>query len=398
MTTGRRRGHGEGGIHKRRDGRWEARLDWDMDGRVKRRSIYGRTRKEVADKLRQKQSERDASTVIYDERLTVGAFLDHWVNTILPHRVANGTLSNSTFYSYADSVRLHLKPALGHLRLRELRAAHIDKLIAARRGAYSANTLRIMRTTLRKALRDGYKSQLVPLSARDAIDLSEPVEVNKRARLFLDRDESRVLLEQISGDRLKALYFVLLSMGLRRGEALGLYWSDINVESQTLTIQRSLKRIRVMPLPNGLFPQGPRTRLELSSPKTDRSWRTQNLPQPVLDALTRHRARQATERLAASAWDNEDLVFTTPLGTPIDPSNLAKEFMRHAELAGLGHRNLHQLRHSAATIMLDQGIPLEDVSDILGHTTLSVTSHIYGHLSVKRRREAADAMDRALWG
>jgi integrase len=204
---------------------------------MKRRSVYGRTRKKVAERLRKKQEEREAGSPIYDERLTVGGYLDHWVTTVLPHRVANETLSNSTYHSYADTVRIDLKPAVGHLRLTELKAAHIDRLIASKRCDYSASSLRIMRTTLRKALRDGYKADRVPLSALNAIEHSEPIEVNRRARAYLSQRDARSLLEQTKGDRLEALYVLLLSLGLRRGEALGLYWSDINFEKKTVTIQ-----------------------------------------------------------------------------------------------------------------------------------------------------------------
>ena len=209
-------------------------------------------------------------------------------------------------------------------------------------------------------------------------------------------NEVQQLLSQVSGDRLEAIYIVLLSLGLRRGEALGMFWQDIDFDRRLITIRRSLKRVRVTPWHMGS--DGHTTRLELGSPKTSDSWRTQSLPQPCVEALFRHRAAQAKERLAARSWENPNLVFTTPIGTMIDPSNLAKEFAAHTKKAGLGHRNLHQLRHSAATIMLAQGVPLYDVSRVLGHSTLSVTSDVYGHFTTERGRLAAEAMGNALWG
>jgi integrase len=398
MTNGRR-GSGEGSIHRRADGRYEARLNvgW-VNGKRKRISVYGKTAREVQDKLRQKQNDRDGNVLVVDERLTVEQWLDHWVKVVLPNRVANETLSNSTYYSYADSVRRHIKPGIGKIRLTNLKAADVDRFLGEKRAHYSPNTLRIIRTTLRKAFRDGQRAEMVPLSARNAVELSEPVKVNRRANGYLDESQARRLLTQVKGDRLEAIYIVLLSLGLRRGEALGLYWDDVDLENRTVMIRRSLKRIRVLPLEDGSRPDGPTTRLELGSPKTSDSWRTQHLPQPCVDALLRHKAQQAKERLGATTWSNSDLVFTTPLGTMIDPSNLAKDFATQAAKAELGHRNLHQLRHSAATIMLAQGVPLHEVSRVLGHSTLSVTSDVYGHFAVERARLAADAIGDALWG
>ena len=383
----------------RPDGRWEGRIDlgW-VEGKRKRVSVYGRTRREVAEKLRKKQNDKANNALVVDERLTVARWLDHWVKVILPNRVANGTLSVSTYHSYADTVRRHLNPGLGRVRLSKLKATDVDHFIASRRDEYSPNTLRIMRSTLRKALKDGLKSEVVPVSARFAVELSEPVRVSRRARLYLNLDEARRLLTEVRGDRLEAIYVVLLSLGLRRGEALGLYWEDISLNEGTIVIRRSLKRTRVMPRPNGTLPPGPTTQLELGSPKTSDSWRTQNLPKPCVEALVRHKAAQAEERLAARSWPNPEMIFVTPVGTPIDPSNLAKDFMVHALRADLGHRNLHQLRHSAATLMLAQDVPLHEVSKVLGHSTISVTSDVYGHLTAERQRLAADAIGTALWG
>ena len=121
------------------------------------------------------------------------------------------------------------------------------------------------------------------------------------------------------------------------------------------------------------------------------------LPQMCIEALKKHRAHQSAENLASDSWQNsDDLVFTTPIGSPIDPANFAKWLSKHCIEAGLGHRNPHQLRHSAATLLLAEDIPLHEVSDILGHSSISVTKDVYGHMTAERRRAAADAMDRVL--
>lgn len=393
-----RRGRGEGSITRRTDGRWEARLDLGyVDGKRRYKALYGRTRKEVAEMLHHARQSQAEGTLVTDERMTVGRWLEHWVDVVLANRVANGTLTEVTRNHYSDVVRLHLKPVLGQHRLSKLTPAHIDSLIASRRERYSPNSLRIMRTTLRKSLRDARKSGFFVPTA--AIDLSEPVSVPRRAKAWLDQEAARQLLDSLEGDRLEALYVTTLSLGLRRGEALGLRWDDIDFAKRSVRVHRSLKRVTNQPLRDGTYPDGQRTRLVLGEPKTEGSSRTQPLPDRVVDVLRRHEVRQKEERLAAgAAWNQTGFVFTTPIGTAIDPDNVSHYFSVACKKAGLGHRNLHQLRHSAASILLAQGVPLHEVSRFLGHSTISVTMDVYGHLAEEGLRGAARAMDDALWG
>jgi len=389
--TTRRRGNGEGLIHQRSDGRWEARLDLGMvNGKRKRVRVYGRTRREVQDKIRQRRNEFETHGMVLDQRMTLNRWLDHWVSNVLTVRVANGTLAQSTFASYADNVRRHLNPFLGPTRLAKLSASDVDALVAFNRQKYSPNSLRLMRSTLRKALNDARRQGLV---AQNVVELSEPVRINKLARQWLTEVEARMLLKQVKGDRLEALYVICLMTGLRRGEALALSWNDLDPERGSLLVQRAIKRVQTR------SESGPRTRLEIGPTKTLSSVRTQALPRMCLDALRRQRARQASEKLAIDGWHNSDnLIFTTPIGSPIDPANFAKSLHDHCIAAGIGHRNPHQLRHSTATLLLAQDIPLHEVSDILGHSSVSVTKDVYGHMTTERRQAAADAMDRILAG
>ena len=231
-----------------------------------------------------------------------------------------------------------------------------------------------------------------------AIDLSEPVSVPRRAKAWLDQDAARQFLAGCAGDRLEALWVTTLSLGLRRGEALAIKWDDIDLSNRSLRIHRSLKRVRNRALPDGTYPDGLKTRLVEGSPKTEGSSRTQPLPDRVLEILRRHQIRQKEERLAAgAAWQDTGFVFATNIGTPIDPDNVSKYFSDLCKRIGLGHRNLHQLRHSAASLLLAQGVPLHEVSRYLGHTTISVTMDVYGHLAEEGLRGAAKAMNDALW-
>jgi integrase len=393
----RRRGNGEGSIHQRADGRWEARLDLGIvNGKRKRVSVYGQTRREVQDKLRESQSEFEAHGRVLEKNVTLSKWLDHWVNNVLPLRVASGTLAQSTFANYVDCVERHLKTGLGQIRLTKLSPTDIDAFLAYKRKQhsnrgkpYSSNSLRLMRSTLRKALTDAQRAQLV---VPNVAALSEPVRVEKQAQGYLTENQARALLAQVRGDRFEVLYILFLSTGMRRGEALGLSWSEVDLDKRTLLVRRAIKRVQTK------SETGPRTVLELGPTKTRSSVRTVLVPKSCVDALKKHRARQAAERLASHDWHESELVFTTSNGSPIDPANFAKWLSKHCIAAGIGHRSPHKLRHSTVTLLLAQGIPIHEVSELMGHSSLSVTKDVYGHLTTERRHAAAEAMERILAG
>ena len=175
----------------------------------------------------------------------------------------------------------------------------------------------------------------------------------------------------------------MIYTGIRPGEALGLTWGTVDLAAGTLTVRQALKR------------EG--TRLVLGEVKTAASRRSVNLPDPVVKSLREHKKRQAKDRRAAgSSWTDLDLVFATEVGTPIDPSNLRRDMSATCERAGLGHWHPHELRHSAASLMLGQNVPLEVVADVLGHASIRMTADVYGHIRAPQRQAAADAMSSAL--
>ena len=188
-----------------------------------------------------------------------------------------------------------------------------------------------MRTTLRKALNDAIKAGYL---ARNPVDSSEPVKVSRRAAAYLSVDEAHAFLAESSKERLSALYLVMLSLGLRKGETLALYWDDVDLDAEIVTIRRSLKRERIPDGRDAATERGRKTRLVVGSPKTENSWRTLNLPASAVSALRDHRRQQAAEKLAAECWGDDKLVFATPIGTAIDPTNLGKNMSVIAQRAG----------------------------------------------------------------
>jgi integrase len=192
------------------------------------------------------------------------------------------------------------------------------------------------------------------------------------------------------------LYALALTLGLRRGEALGLLWTDIDTTNGTIHARRQLRRERI---PESERTSSDRhTRLVLRDLKTRRSRRTLHLTPALRELLRTHRAQQLREQLSAEPrWTDSGLIFTTPAGTPIDPDNFARYFHRICEKAELGHWTPHELRHSAASIMLAQGTPLWVVSEVLGHASVAITKDVYGHLIGSEKQEATEAITDVLF-
>jgi integrase len=380
-----RRGRGEDSVYLDGD-RWRgaASLGYGPDGRRIRKKVSGATKAEVLRKLRDLRGELNAGLPAPDDRLTVGAFLDRWLTASLP-----GQVSNKTFDSYADTVRLHLKPSLGRKVLRKLTVSDVDQLLAWKRNAgYSANTVRIIRAVLRRALKQAEREGLV---SRNVAALSAPPRVRNNEGRALSVDQARRLLDQVRGTREEPLLTVMLAFGLRRGEALGLHWSALDWESATLKITHAVKRVR------DRTETELRTRLMIGELKTARSRRTLFLTPELVELLRRHRARLAQERMAIGpAWREHDLIFPSALGSPLDPDNVSHWFSRICRRAGLGHWHLHELRHSGASLMLAQGTDLYVVSEVLGHSSVAITKDVYGHLVEGQKRAAATRMSQAL--
>lgn len=182
---------------------------------------------------------------------------------------------------------------------------------------------------------------------------------------------------------MEALYVVALATGLRQGELFGLRWSDLDFAIATLHVRRALVRT-----PTGFG---------FAEPKTEGSRRTINLPAVAVAALREHRARQVAERLRVGpAWDDGDLVFCTTIGTALDASNVTRAFQRHLAAAGIPRRRFHDLRHSAATLLMLQGVSARVVQEMLGHSSVTVTLGTYSHVLPALKREAADRMDDVL--
>jgi integrase len=371
--AGKRRGHGEGTITQRRDGRWEARIS--LPG-GKRRALYGKTRGAVRDKLTAALRDVQQGLPLVGERQTVGQFLDNW----LQHVVRDGVRPR-THEAYALNVR-RLAPYLASVRLAALTPDAIQSAYAALLAqGLARRTVEQAHTVLHTALRYAVRARLLVYNPVDAVVAPRPVRAEMQ---ILDVQQVQRLFESSSADRHHALWVILATCGLRLGEASGLCWDDIDFVAGTLTIRRALQRQRG----KGLV---------LAEPKTPRSRRTLRLPANVLEALRQHRVRQAETRLAAGpAWQDRGLVFPNLFGRPQDPARVNEAFHRALAQAQLPRRRVHDLRHSCATLHLQNGAPTHEVAAILGHSQASTTHNIYAHATASGQAEALQRLDALL--
>jgi integrase len=372
----RRRAHGEGAVWQRSDGRWVGQLDlgW-VEGKRRRRAVVGRTKAEASDKLRTLKNERDRGVNLTARRLTVSEWLDEWLTRVKP---AAG-LRATTMERYRQVVERHLRPALGKVRLDRLSPMQVQAFLDGVEAA--PGTVVKIHGVLRSALSDAERLDLVGRNVAKAARVSGQ---GHRQRRVLTPAEARGLLRSMAGERLEPLFTVALVLGLRRGELVGLRWADVDLDERTLYVRQSIVRVGA--------------ELRVQAPKTYRSVRPLRLPGAAVEALQRQRAAQAAERLRAGPdWQDLGLVFTSSVGTPLDPRNVTREFARLRSRAGLGWVRLHDLRHACATFLLAEGIEPRTVMDVLGHSTTRLLD-VYGHALPERLDAAADVMDGLLGG
>jgi integrase len=365
----RRRANGEGTIVRRSDGRFQAAYYvLTPEGTRKRRFVYGRTFEECHAKLVEMKAKTAQGIPLGIKAWTLERYLHHWLTEVAAQR-----LRPTTIAGYETVIRVHLVPALGHKKLTSLTPQDVRRLLAAKRDAgLSVRMVQYIHAVLRNALQNAVREELVPRNVAKLVQVEAPdYDVGKGLTIT----QAQRLLETVKNTRWHTLYVLALMLGLRRGELLGLRWSDIDLDNATLTVRQNLVRVA--------------GQLRIQAPKTRRSRRTLPLPPQVVTALRAHRARQTKDRLAAgSSWADNDLVFTTALGTPIEPRNLNRHFYSIRDKAGLPDVRFHDLRHTCLTLLLSLGTPPHIAQAIAGHSHIDVTMMIYAHTGMKEQTEA----------
>lgn len=373
-----RRANGEGSIYQRRDGRWvAAHYVLRPDGGRDRRPVYGRTRAEAAAKLVEMIAKTNAGVPLAVKAWTVEGYGDHWLRDVVAPR-----LRPSTVASYRGTLSLHIVPMLGRYTLRRLSPSDVRRLLSAKTASgLSVRSVQIIHATLRAMLSEAVRDELVERNV--AAIVRGPAAVREEVRPWSAEDAGAFLMVAAE-DRLHALFAVGVALGLRKGELLGLRWQDVDLGGGLLHVRQSAQRVHGVGMVFG-------------PPKSARSRRDIPLPAYAVRVLRDHRVKQAEERLALGPyWEDTGLVFTSTIGTVIEPRNLARTLDRLIVEAGVRRIRFHDLRHTCASLLLAQGVPPRVVMDVLGHSQFSITMDLYSHVMPSALRDAADAMDRTL--
>ncbi len=369
-----KRGNGEGSISRRPSGGWMGQFTVHTAEGRKRKTLYGRTRAEVAAKLAKALVDREDGLLLDAGNLTLEEYLVRWLSDSV-----KSTVRASTFERHEQLVRFHIRPALGEIKLKALTPAHVRRLISDKLGGpLAAGTVRKIHSTLHKALSQAVSDGLIP---RNAAAVKAPSPAPKEMRP-LSEAEARAFLKAAreSGDRFEALYVLAITTGLRRGELLGLRWDDADLERGTLRVGRALVR------------KGGRH--TLGETKTRRGRRLVNLTPRTVAVLKGHRKKQLEQRVQlAGMYEDHGLIFSSEIGTPLNPENLVKRsFKPLLKKAGLPEIRFHDLRHTCATLLMERGVHPKLVQELLGHATIAMTLDTYSHYLPSMGDQASGAM------
>ena len=379
----KKRANGEGSIRKRKDGRWEGRYTAGHDpetGRAIYKNVLGRTQAEVKEKLKAAIKETQSLDLTKVGKYTVGEWMEVWFEDYAKIKVRPS--SHQTYRGYIDN---HINPNIGDIPLEKLTSLDLQKLYKklltkgrvdrveakGQPKGLSAKTVRNIHQILSSALK---------LAQEQRIILSNPAEgcalpkVEHREMKTLPVEQLQSFLREARESGVFELYYLELATGLRRGELLGLKWEDIDLERGDLRVKRQVARI------NGAVTESPL--------KTKNAYRTLPLARDTIDVLN-----QQKRKVGSCPW-----VFPSPTGSPMSPDSVLHMLHRDLERAGLPRVRFHDLRHTFATLALQNGVDVKAVSGMLGHYSAGFTLDTYAHVTTSAQRQAAEAMEHVLSG
>lgn len=336
---------------------------------------YGKTVKAARADLAEKVRRAEGGLPSRDSSITVGEYVTTFVDVVLPEL----GLRPSTVEQYGGMLTRHVKPAIGTVRLRDLAEHHVQSVAKVMRGkGLSNSTVASMVVATKSMTKTATKAGLI--ASNPLAQLPIPTRDTDRPQRFLDEDESNRLLRALTDDRLGAVWVLAMCTAMRRGELVGLRWSDL--KGNRLTVSRTVRRIHRGGLSVGAVKSKKRPRRELT------------LPRRAVEALAEHRRRQQVERMAAVVWEDPDVMFATTVGTMLDPRMLNFSLTKIAKSAGLVGVHPHALRHSVAAVLLTDGLPAPVVAAQLGHSSSAVTTRIYEHVLDSAMINSAATLDR----
>ena len=365
----KKRLNGEGGYwYSASENRYRAQYI-DLTGKT--RSLSARTEADITRKLVEATNARDTGLLggIPTATPTLGAWLKAWHDR-------STHLAPSTSKRYALDIDLHIAPHLGAVRLDKVTPLAVENLYRhLQAGGLSANTVRHTHAVLRASFREAFRLGVVAVNVMDRVRAPKAVATHLTPPSL---NQAKAVLECAStrGTRTYARWALALRWGPRQGEALGLRWSDVDLDTGLVQIRQALQR---------RTGEG----LVMTTPKSRAGRREFCLDPDTLAALVAWRRDQVVLQVASPCWGDSDVVFTTDIGTPIDPRNDYEEWRTLLKAAGLPHFRVHDCRHTAATYILQQGISERVLMEILGHSQISLTMNTYAHVTAEALQDAA---------
>jgi integrase len=366
----KKRGNNEGSVYKLPNGRWRGQVSHEGH----RLSKVFPTQRECLDWVRKNRNQIDDGMTYSSTQLTISEYMQGWLTN------AKSTKRLTTWVHYNQLNRLYISSNIGRIKLKELRVDHIQRLYNnLLEKDIGVHTIRKIHALLHSALKQAVK--IGSLNQNPASFVDPPRKPTQEVAIFTESQVSQLLVAA-KGHRWEALYFLAIVSGMRESELLGLKWSDLDWVQHSLRVERQLQR------PNG-------NEVEFVPPKTKYGKRSLALGENAIQVLRVHNERQQAERVAAGeTWMDYGLIFTTSNGTPIHQRNLLRDFKALLKRAGLPPIRFHDLRHTAASLMLNYDVPVIVASRRLGHARASITMDIYGHLIPSMQAEAAEVIDR----
>jgi integrase len=365
------RSRNEGSVFQRPDGKWRAQVS--IDGR--RLSFTANTKKEGLAWILETKKEIDGGLTFQATGTTLKEFLDEWLTTV------SSSSSKSTYFTYSWTVQKRILPYIGNANLMELRPDRIQRFYNyLQREGLSAHAVAVTHKTLRVAMSHAVKLRLI---GRNPCSGTTPPKPEQTEMQFYDDHQVKCLLRAARdiGNKFYPLYHLAIHTGMRQAELIGLKWEDIDWSLSSLQVKRQVRHFKG-------------ASYAFLEPKSKSGTRTIKLGKRAIEILRTHKGEQ--EELIQSVgqdWTNLDLVFPSGVGTPLTASNIRRDFRQLLAASRLPKIRFHDLRHTAASLMLNHGIPVLIVSKRLGHSKPSITLDVYGHLIPSKQEEAAQLMD-----
>ena len=373
MTEKKRRGHNEGTVYYEPDrDRWVAEVSI---GPGKRKKFRFKTKQEAIKKKNEALRELERKTLATGPQRKLGDYLEDWIENV--HK---DNLRISTYVKYKKHIK-YIVSDLGEIWLQKLTPEQVTRFYTKKiKDGLSSKTVHGIHGVLKLALDNAVRWNYV---SKNVCDLVKPPRVVSREVVPLDIEQARMLLESVREHRLEVLLTMAIVTGMRRGELLALTWSNIDFERHSLQVVHTVDYI-------------PKYGYVQTEPKTKAGKRLIRLPAFLMDMLKAHRVQQEEQRSkVGTAWENRDLVFPDLKGGYFNPNYLLRVFKKILENAGVPHMHFHDLRHSAATILLCMGINIKVIQSLLGHSDISITLGLYSHLLPTMQQEVVDKWDEA---